>query len=200
MEIEEEKYISELRTTFNRFSKISEESWFLIRSIIQFQSVKKGEIVLMAGQTAKNIHFICKGVMRTFYTDTQGNIYTKNIFLENSFPASKVSLLLNTPSKFSIEALEHSTLINFNFKVYKQLINENEDLKNFYISYIEQNWIIEKEEKEISLVMENASERYLSLLKKHPQLEKRVAQHHIASHLGITPTQLSRIRKALKNS
>ncbi|MFK8039278.1 MAG: Crp/Fnr family transcriptional regulator [Crocinitomicaceae bacterium] len=198
MEIEEEKYILELRKTFNRYSGISEETWFRILSIISFKSVKKGEIILKTGQVAKNVHFICKGVVRTFFSDDKGNIYSKNIFLENSFPASKVSLLLNTPSNFSIEALEDSILIGFNFKAYKKLINEHEDLKNFYISYIEQSWIIEKEQKEVSLVMENASERYLKLLKKHPTIEKRIAQHHIASHLGITPTQLSRIRKTLK--
>jgi len=198
MENDRGKYVSELKATFNGFSIITEKSWVLILAIIQFQELKKGEIILRAGQTAKNIHFICKGILRTSFVDKNGNEYTKNIFLENNFAASKVSLLLNAPSNFSIEALEDSILINFNFNTYRKLINENDDLKNFYISYIEQNWIIEKEQNEISLVMENATERYLKLLKKHPQLENRIPQHHIASHLGITPTQLSRIRKTLK--
>lgn len=200
MEIDKEKYFSEFKNTFNRISKISEETWILFQSILQFKLIKKGETILRTGQVAKDIYYICKGATRTFYTDTQGNIYTKNIFLENSLPASIVSLLQDTPSYFSIETLEDSILISFNFKKYKKLINENEDLKNFYISYIEQNWIIEKERNEISLVMENASERYLKLLRKHPELDKRISLHHISSHLGITPTQLSRIRKALKNS
>ena len=46
--------------------------------------------------------------------------------------------------------------------------------------------------------MENATERYLKLLSKYPDISERIALHHIASHLGITPTQLSRIRKALE--
>jgi len=198
MEIDEEKHIIELKSAFDSYSKITKESWQQIQSIIHFQSVEKGATLLREGQTAKYIHYICKGVFRTFFTDNQGNIYNKNIFLEGDFPASKVSLLKNTPSYFSIEALEDSVVININFREYRRLIEENSDLKNFYIAYIEKNWIIEKEQNEISMVMENATARYLKLLNKRPNIEKRVPQHHIASHLGITPTQLSRIRRDLK--
>ena len=130
--------------------------------------------------------------------DKEGNTYNKNIFVEKDFPASTVSLLLNTPSFFSIEALEDSVVIYIPYSKYKQLIYQYDDLKNFYIAYIEKKWIIEKEQREISIVMENASTRYLEFLTKHPDIEKRVSLLHIASHLGITPTQLSRIRKELK--
>ena len=46
--------------------------------------------------------------------------------------------------------------------------------------------------------MDNATERYLELLSKHPKIDQRIQQLQLASHLGITPTQLSRIRKELK--
>jgi len=36
------------------------------------------------------------------------------------------------------------------------------------------------------------------LLYSHPDIEKYVPLQDIASHLGITPTQLSRIRKKIK--
>jgi hypothetical protein len=48
--------------------------------------------------------------------------------------------------------------------------------------------------------MENATERYLKLRSKHPNIDQRIQQLHLASHLGITPTQLSRIRKELKKN
>jgi DNA-binding Lrp family transcriptional regulator len=46
--------------------------------------------------------------------------------------------------------------------------------------------------------MENATARYLKLLTLHPDIDKRIPLQHIASNLGISPTQLSRIRKDLK--
>ncbi|WP_223683205.1 Crp/Fnr family transcriptional regulator [Flavobacterium hibisci] len=106
--------------------------------------------------------------------------------------------MLQTPSNFTIEALEDCVIINIDYKKYMKLINENEDLKNFYIAHLEKNWIIEKEQREVALVMQNATERYVQLLEKHTDIADRIPLLHIASHLGITPTQLSRIRKSVE--
>jgi len=193
-----EKHLQNLKSKFESYAPISETSWQLIEDLIEFQSVKKGELLLRNGEVAEEIYFICKGALRAFITDATGNTYNKNIFMEGDFAGSKASLLQQTSSNFEIEALEDSILISINYKKYKELIFQKDDLKNFYISYLEKHWVIEKEQREISLVMENATERYLLLLSKHPDISERIALHHIASHLGITPTQLSRIRKALE--
>lgn len=195
-----EEYISELKLKFESYAPISDESWTLIKPLLTFQKLEKDEVLLRNGQTAKNIHFVCIGALRAFVTDYDGNIYNKNIFLERDFAGSTVSYLSNSPSNFTLEALEETILINLNYKKYRQLIEQNIDLKNFYIAYLENNWIIEKEQREVSLVMENATERYLKLLNKHPYIDQRIQKLHIASHLGITPTQLSRIRKTIKKN
>ena len=193
-----EKYISELKLKLESYSEISVESWSLIASIIKFQELEKDEILLRNGQIAKNIHFVCKGALRAYVTDYDGNIYNKNIFLETDFAGSTVSYLQSTPSNFTLQALENTILISLNYKKYRQFIDDNIDLKNFYIAYLENNWVIEKEKREVSLVMENATDRYLKLLSKYSNIDQRIQQLHLASHLGITPTQLSRIRKDLK--
>jgi len=200
MTIDKERHIANLKLKFESYSSITEKSWSLIESIITFQTLTKGEILLRNGQIAKKIHFICEGALRSYVTDYEGNIYNKNIFLETDFAGSTVSYLLSTPSNFTIEALEDTIIINLDYKKYRQFIDDNIDLKNFYIAYLENNWVIEKEQREVSLVMENATERYLKLLSKHPRIDQRVQQLHLASHLGITPTQLSRIRKDLKKN
>jgi len=191
-------YLNNLKQTIESYYPLSEKSWQLLEGIATFQTLKKGETLLQNGEIAKNLHFIAKGVLRAFITDQEGNFYNKNLFLENYFAGSKVSLMLQSPSNFTIEALEDSIIINLNYKKYISLINENDDLKNFYIAHLEKNWIIDKEQREVALVMQNATERYVSLLQKHPSIADRVPLLHIASHLGITPTQLSRIRKSLE--
>lgn len=198
MEIDKNKYLLQLKTTFNSYAPISEESWLIIQALVRFEFVKHGEIILRAGQTARNLHYICKGSLRAFIGGGEGNVYNKNIFLEGQFAGSKVSYLLNKPSNFTLEGIEDSVLISMNYKKYREAIESYRDLKDFYIAYLERNWVIEKEQREVSIVMENGTTRYLQLLSQHPDIDKRIPQRHIASHLGITPTQLSRIRKNLK--
>ncbi|WP_163410834.1 Crp/Fnr family transcriptional regulator [Flavobacterium ajazii] len=198
MPFNNQTYLNNLKLAIESYSPISEKSWKLIEKIAEFQTLKKGETLLQNGEIAKNLHFIAKGILRAFITDQQGNFYNKNLFPENVFAGSKVSLMLQTPSNFTLEALEDCVLININYKKYIELINQNDDLKNFYIAHLEKNWIIEKEQREVALVMQNATERYVNLLEKHPDIADRIPLLHIASHLGITPTQLSRIRKNLE--
>ncbi|TGD59783.1 Crp/Fnr family transcriptional regulator [Flavobacterium humi] len=192
------EHLSSFKTTLFGYYPVSEASFALLEEIIQFRELKRDEVLLQEGEVARNVHFLCKGAMIAFFSDETGSTYNKNIFLENQFAGSTVSALLGVPSQFTLQAIEDSTIITINYKKYKALIYAHEDLKNFYIAYLERNWIIDKEQREISIVMENATTRYLKLLKAHPSIDQRIPLQHIASHLGITPTQLSRIRKELK--
>lgn len=196
--IDEEKYLADLKEKILAYYPVSEESFLLVKSLVRFQVYQKDEILLMEGRIARDRFFICKGAVIAFFIDENANTYNKNIFLEGDFAGSVASALSNTPSQFTLQAVEESIVMVIDDKKYKQLVYSHDDLKNFYIAYLEKNWVIDKEKREISLVMENATTRYLKLLDTHPNIDRRIPLQHIASHLGITPTQLSRIRKDLK--
>lgn len=195
----ESRCLFELKSKINSISPIGQESWLEIKSIITFEALKKKQILLRSGKTARTFHFICNGIVRAYIVDSKGGIYNKNILFSKEFCGSISSLIQCCPSKFTFEALEDTFLITMDFNSFRKLTDDNSDLKNFYIAYLEKYWVIEKEKKELSLVMDNAMVRYIKLLREYPSINNRVPQLHIAAHLGITPTQLSRIRKKLQN-
>ena len=47
------------------------------------------------------------------------------------------------------------------------------------------------------MALMEAEHRYKIMQEEFPLLEVQIPQYHIASYLGITPTQLSRVRKKL---
>ncbi|EZH72348.1 cyclic nucleotide-binding protein [Aquimarina atlantica] len=193
-----ENYCEFIKDVFNRYYPIEENSLSQLYAIAKVRQLQKGELLLNVGQTSKHIYILNQGVIVSFFISNEGNQYHKNIFLEGDFVGSTVSALKHESSHFGLEVIEDTTIISFDYKKYRKLIENHSDLKNFYIAYLEKNWIINKEKREIEIVMKDASERYLDFIRFQPNIEKRVPLHYIASHLGITPTQLSRIRKKIK--
>ena len=107
------------------------------------------------------------------------------------------ALLTGTPSKLGFETIEDTQLVEINFAGFRALMTESPDLMMFQIHYLEKNWLLHKDAREIELVQDDATARYLHFIEQYPDLINRLPLYHVASHLGITPTQLSRIRKSL---
>ncbi len=184
-----------LRQALESYSAISDDTWRAYRAFCRFRQLEKHQLLYRCGELPTSFAFVHSGLLRVYITDDKGSEYNKNFFAEGSFPGSMTALLTGAPSRFSIEALEPASVIEIHFKHYRELLLRNDELKMFHIHYLEKNWLLEKDAREVDLVQEDAAERYQRFLRTNPRLAERLPQYHIASHLGITPTQLSRIRK-----
>jgi CRP-like cAMP-binding protein len=181
---------------FNKMSSyhpLSEEARAAWLSILRKKTYKKGENFVAEGQQPHKTAFVLKGLFSQYYTSANGDVVIKYFFPELRLAASLSAMLTKTPSMFTIEAIEPTTVLEYDFFEFKRLTREYPDVAGFYINYIERHWIVEKEPFEISLRHDSAKIRYEEFTIKYPQLIKRLKKHHIASYLGITPTQLSRI-------
>src|SRR5258706_9623289 len=184
-----ESFFRKIRT----YHDISEEAELAWTKLLHQKSYKKGENFINEGQKPRKVAFVAKGLFSQYYTADNGDIIIKYFFPEERLAASVSAMLNNTPSIFTITAIENTTVEEYDFFEFKKLFTEHPDIASFYIKYIELHWIIEKEPLEISLRADTAKTRNDEFLRKYPKLVKRLKKHHIASFLGITPTQLSRI-------
>jgi CRP-like cAMP-binding protein len=186
-----------LKKAMDAYSPIGEATWAELVAVSKYRELKKHQVLYPLGETPCSFAFVYSGLFRTFITDEKGNEYNKIFFYEGTFPGSMTALLRHEPSEFAIVALEPAQIIEIDFPAFRALLHKREDLKLFQIYYLEKNWLLAKEAREIAIVQEDATQRYLQFIADYPFLVERLPQHHIASHLGITPTQLSRIRKHL---
>ncbi|UII30426.1 Crp/Fnr family transcriptional regulator [Fulvivirga ulvae] len=195
--VDKAKHLDLFRQSLNSYYPITDESFSRLCDIVKFRKVNKGEDLVRIGHTAKRVYFVCEGLLISLYMTNDGGTHIKNFFLEGNIAASTVSMLQATPSNFSIQSVDESVILEMDFQKYRQLIFDHNDLKSFYIMYLEKKWVVENEKRQISFATETATERYLTFREHYPDLENRVPQLQIASYLGVTPTQLSRIRKSL---
>ncbi|WP_404359440.1 Crp/Fnr family transcriptional regulator [Methylotuvimicrobium sp. KM1] len=194
---DEHKAFIALKQSLVSYSPISDETWQAFQGMTAFRLLQKKTMLYRAGEIPRSYAYVYKGLIRCFVCDENGNEYNKIFFAEGTFPGAMTALLTSSPSLLTFEALEESLIIEIDFACYRQLLLENEDLKLFQIRYLEKNWLLAKDAREIEIVQEDATTRYLRFIEEYPNLVDRLPQYHVASHLGVTPTQLSRIRKKL---
>ncbi|WP_339607704.1 Crp/Fnr family transcriptional regulator [uncultured Roseivirga sp.] len=183
------QFFEKIRTYYN-ISEQAERAW---ERLLQQKEYKKGDNVLNIGQHPKKMSFVVRGLLSQHYIGENGDAVIKYFFPEQRIAASLSAMLANKPSEFSITALEDTTVLEYDFFEFRKLFDPFPDLARFYIAYNDLHWIIEKEPLEITFRTETAAKRYDDFLQKYPTLVQRIKKHHIASYLGITPTQLSRI-------
>lgn len=194
---EQEKAFIALRNSLCSYAPISDHTWQDFMAICKFRPLKKNSLIYNIGNISSSYSYVYQGLVRCFASDEKGNEYNKMFFDEGMFPGPMTALLTSSPSLLAFEAIEDSLIIEIDFASYRKLMIANDELKLFQIYYLEKNWLLAKDVREIEIVQDDASARYLRFIDKHPTLAERLPQYHIASHLGITPTQLSRVRKNL---
>lgn len=190
--------INHLKRTLQSYYPISAMAWNDYKQCLTFTHINKGEILYQQGAVPTHFSFIHKGLMRAYLCDIEGNEFNKNFFSEGRFPGSMTALIKKEASFLSVEALEDCEIIEINFSHFRKALFKSPELMRFHIHYLEKHWLLEKEIKEIGYLQFEAKQRYLTFLDDYQEILPRLAQYHIASYLGITPTQLSRIKKDLK--
>jgi CRP-like cAMP-binding protein len=186
-----------LRKVMNSYALLTDATWQSMSHLVKLRVLAKGDILYCAGDISHTFAFVYQGLIRCYITDNNGDEYNKVFFEEGKFPGAMTALLTSSKSQFTFEAIEHSVVIEIDFVGYRALLVEKDDLKLFQIYYLEKNWLIAKDSREVEIIQEDATMRYQRFVNENPTLASRLPQYHIASHLGITPTQLSRVRKKL---
>ena len=175
------------------YTNLTPESQNAWADLLKEKLYQKGDYFISIGQVPKKVAFVCKGLFSQYYINDKGDTVIKYFFPEGRIAGSIPATLTRTGSLFTIEAIEKTTVLEYDFHAFKNLVSTHADIAAFYIQYMEKHWVIDKEPYEISLRNDSARVRYDEFLGKYPELVKRLKKHHIAAFLGITPTQLSRI-------
>lgn len=186
-----------LRASLSSFKILSDAD---IAQIIQISTVRdfdKGEVVDAQGVKAENVYLILSGLMRCYYTTSEGKEFNQAFKLENEFIAAYASLLKKSESMVGVDCLEPTKALVIPFDKLEALYSESLAFCQIGRKIAEQHFL-NKEKREADFLLYGAKERYLKFKSERPDLVERVPQLHLASFLGLTPTSFNRILKELK--
>jgi CRP-like cAMP-binding protein len=182
-----------LEQLINEKVAISDEQLKLTLSFFKPLTVQKNERLLEKGQVADRLFFILKGCLRLYYTNDDYNGSTRFMAFENTFLTSIVSFISREPAPEYIQAVEHSELLFISHKDFFYLREVIPSWEKFYIYILEYGLTVITSRLN-SLLTQNATERYKTLLKNNPELVQRLSNSNLAAYLNVSPETLSRLK------
>ncbi|SFZ91727.1 cAMP-binding domain of CRP or a regulatory subunit of cAMP-dependent protein kinases [Flaviramulus basaltis] len=180
----------------NSFSNVPAETINQLMSISKLKEVKPGKQIVKLNEVPTKIYMLASGVARCYLTTENGKEFNKNFFLPYSFIAPLTALVKNKPSLFVFETLTGCQIYEVDYYKISDLCKKNMSVNTLYSKVLESVYMT-YEKRLVELISLDAKERYLELRKQIPNVDELIPQYHIASYLGITSVQLSRIRKKI---
>lgn len=154
-----------------------------------------GQLLVQPGDEAHATWRVETGLIRAYYLAEDGQARNRSFYMAGHW-IGVGSPPRPSATPYAVEALEATTLTELPYAQMHDWL-QRPDLHQLLTETIDLA-IARREAREESLLLKDASQRYLDFLAQDPLLAERVPLHHVASHLGITNVALSRIRRKLK--
>jgi CRP-like cAMP-binding protein len=185
------KYINEITS-----GDISDEEFSYIEKGFVEKSMKKKQFILHEGTVCKYMCFIVKGAMRQYSIDEKGNEHIVRFGIEGWWMSDRESLLMLTPSKYNIDALEDCDLL----VATNEQLNIIKDHSLLFLKMahtLDLRHSIASQKRIQASISYTAEEKVMELMNTYPSFLKRFPQNMLASYLGLSPETFSRIRKQI---
>ena len=180
----------------NSIAPLSKENFDKSFSEIKIKSYQKGDFLFEIGKVSGKIYFVLEGITRTYALNYKNKEVNKFIASKGELVAAVESLLKNKPSFTGCQCLTDSVVLEIDYEEFTSACSASKEMQLYELRLIEREAFF-LEQRYAKLLSSNATELYLNLIQKIPDIEQLIPAYHIASYIGVSRVQLGRIRKKL---
>ena len=185
---------SQININISRYVTFEPTELEIFNSLLEHKTVSKKTILLHEGEMCNFEAFVIKGCVRKYYIDANGFEVILQFAIENSWVSDiSFSIYEDNPSRVYIETLEDCEFFLFSPETKEELFAKAPKFERAFRILMQRSLAV-TQDRLFNTISKSASEKYLEFLEHYPTLAQRVAQHYIASYLGISAEFLSKVR------
>lgn len=184
---------TQININLSRYVSFSTEELNTFNTLLKHKEVSKRTFLLRAGEICNFEAFVVKGCLRKYYIDETGQEVIIQFAIENSWISDIASFSEQKASNMFVETLEDCELFILTPQTKEELLSKVPRFERFYRILLERSVSVLQNRLHFTIA-KTAQEKYVDFLEQYPTIPQRVAQHYIASFLGISPEFLSKVR------
>lgn len=186
-----------LRQQIEKITPLSDNEFEYILSHFVSKKFKKHQFVLQEGENAPNDFFILSGCLKSYFTDKNGKEHILQFGMQDWWITDYQAYYNQSKATINIDCIEDSELLCLTFQNREKLCAEMHKIEHFFRKKTNKRNVA-LQQRILSLLSNNAKEKYDQLLQLYPQLFQKVPKQLIASYLGVTRETLSRLNSPTK--
>lgn len=184
---------SALFTRINRLIILTATQQAELSGLITHESFGKGDFLLEPDQICDRIYFVETGVLRSFCIIDHKDV-TRWFSFPTHFATDYFSFVYQKPSENSLVAATDTQVLSLSYLALQNLCQKEAVWIDLNRRLLEEYYLATME-RVMQFQTLSTAERYQQTLAEFPDIEEQVSLGHLASFLGMSQENLSRLRK-----
>lgn len=185
---------TQINTAISRYVNFTKEELDIFNSLLYYKQIPKKTIMLQKGEKCTFDAFVVRGCVRKYYIDENGFEVILQFAIENSWISDiSFSIYETEGSHVFIETLENSDFLLFTPESKEKLFEQAPRFERAFRILLHRHLAV-TQNRLFHNITQTAEQKYDEFLQAYPTIPSRVAQHYIASYLGISAEFLSKIK------
>ena len=170
-----------------------EEELHAFVTAFQAKRVKKRQFIVQPDFVARHRSYVVEGALRAYVIAEGGQDNTVQFAIDDWWISDYNSYIYRQPATMFVMALEDSELLQLDYETEQRLKAQHHLYETFFRITAERS-TASMQRRIITNLLLNAEERYAHFLEHYGEIANRVPQYAVASYLGMSSENLSRIR------
>ncbi len=181
-----------LRSHIERKIPLTDDEFSFIRSLFTTQSFKKNQFIIHQNEKVKNAYFIESGLVKLTFTDDLGKTHIVSFAMEDWWETDFQAFFSQSKATMNLQCIENTTVLSISHKNFTKMCAEVPKIQTYLLEMSNAGFIA-SQQRILSLLTSNATERYQKFCTQYPSLVQRIPKSQIALYLGVSRETLSRL-------
>ena len=180
------------RDQIEKIVSLTDEEFAYVLSFFVKRKYKKHQFVIQQGNPVNYEYFVLSGLLKCYIIDEEEKTHILQFAMEDWWFSDYTAFLTGMPAATFADCLEDSELLGITKENKDKLCGEMHKIEHFF-RVKSNNGYVALQRRILSLLSNDAQEKYRQLFSLYPALFQRVPKALLASYIGVSRETLSRL-------